>query len=136
VTHGTRAPRAIAAALGLALLVLLSLNWFGVRSAPARQDFGEGGVLNLLNTYSAGGIHASGWAGLSPFAVTFLLVAAVAVVAGRGAPAVGVSAIALVVLVVALLTRDDDLALRWPAYVGGLLSVALLGCATWSWRAR
>jgi hypothetical protein len=134
VNHATRAPRALAAVLGIVLVVVLSLDWFGVQTTPARQEFGEGGVLNLLNTYSA--IHASGWAGLSPFAVTILLVAAVAVVAGRGAPAVGVSAIALVVLAVALLTRDDDLALRWPAYVGGLLSVGLLGCATWSWRAR
>jgi hypothetical protein len=121
----------VAAAVGIALVVVLSLDWFGVREPE--PELGGDGVLNLLNTYTS--IHASGWAGLSTFSIAFLLVAVVATVADRGAPAVGVSAIALVVLAVDLLTRDDDLTLRWPAYVGGLLSVALLGCATWAWRA-
>jgi hypothetical protein len=134
VTRSARAPRALAALTAIALLVVLSLDWFGVRPPDDPPPGAGGGVLNLLNTYTS--LHATGWAGLSTFTIAFLLVAAVATVAGRGAPAVGVSAIALVVLAVDLLSLDDDLTLRWPAYVGGVLSVGLLGCATWSWRAR
>ena len=103
--------RASAAVATLALLVLLSLDWF----APER---------------------ITGWMGLSPFSVAFLVVAAIATVAGRGVVAVAVAAIALAILLADLLTLPEGVTLRWPAYAGVAVAADLLGCATWSWRAR
>lgn len=127
----TPAVRAVAAVSGLLLIVVLSLSWFRVVPQDA-PPAGGSGILNLLNTYSSA--RVSGWAGLSPFAIAFLLVAAVATVAGRGVPAVGVATIALVWLVADLVTREDDLAVRWPAYAGVMLAGDLLLCATRAWR--
>lgn len=114
--RGDAVPRACAAAAGLALLLVLSLRWFTVAADATAST--------------------SGWAGLSPYAVAFLIVAAVAVAAGRGAPALGVTVIACVLLAIDLLTLDHDLALRWPAYAGIALAADLLWCAAWAWRAR
>lgn len=125
------APRAVAVTTTLALAVVLSLKWFTHAEAPA--SFGGGGLLNELNTY---GPDVSGWSGLSPFSVAFLVVAALTTIAGRGVVAVAVCAIALAILLTDLLTLTDAVALRWPAYVGVALAMDLMGCATWSWRAR
>jgi hypothetical protein len=116
-----RAARASAAVSGIVLVVVLSLDWF----APAR------GVLVV----GADDGRISGWTGLSPFSVAFLVVAAIATVAGRGVVAVAVCAIALAILLTDLLTLDDAVALRWPGYAGIALAVDLLVCATWAWRA-
>ncbi|WP_445150913.1 hypothetical protein [Baekduia sp. Peel2402] len=116
-----RAARASAAVSGIALVVVLSLDWF----APAR------GVL-IVGTDDG---RISGWTGLSPFSVAFLVVAAIATVAGRGIVAVAVCTIALAILLTDLLTLDDAVALRWPAYAGIALAADLLVSATWAWRA-
>lgn len=113
------APRAAAAASGIALVVMLSLNWF----APAAG-------------HADASLEVSGWTGLSPFSVAFLVVGAIVTIAGRGVVAVAVCAIALAILLVDLLTLDDVVVLRWPAYVGVFLAVDLLLWATWSWRVR
>lgn len=114
------AARASAAVASLALAVVLSLDWFG----PA------GGL-----TGPVGDAAVSGWTGLSPFSVAFLVVAAVATVAGRGIVAVAVCVIALAILLVDLLTLPETVALRWPAYTGLALAADLLLSATWAWRA-
>lgn len=131
MTLRAAAPRAVAATTTIALAVVLSLKWFTHAAAP--EPVGGDGILNLLNTYSP---DVSGWSGLSPFSVAFLVVAALTTLAGRGVVAVAVCAIALAILLVDLLTLDDAVALRWPAYAGVALAVDLLLCATWSWRAR
>lgn len=134
MTARAAAPRAVAATTTVALVVVLSLKWFTHAAAPATpESFGGNGILNLLNTYSP---DVSGWSGLSPFSVAFLVVAALTTLAGRGVVAVAVCAIALAILLVDLLTLDDAVALRWPAYAGVALAVDLLFCAAWSWRAR
>lgn len=118
---------------GLALIGVLSLDWFSVDPTavgPAPDD--GSGILNLLTTYTD---NLSGWEALSPFAIALLLVTALVTVADRGAPAIGVAVIALVALIAALLLREDDLSLRWPAYAGIALAIDLLACATWAWRA-
>ncbi len=115
-------PRASAAAATVALAVLLSLDWF----APAHDVMVLGG----------GDGRVSGWTGLSPISVAFLVVAAVATVAGRGVVAVALCVIAPAILAVDLLTLADTVVLRWPGYAGAGLAVDLLLCATWSWRER
>jgi hypothetical protein len=127
------AARAAAAVSAVALGVVLSLNWFTPAKAPPSID--GGGILNLLDTYGPGGLDVSGWSGLSPFSVAFLVVAALVTIAGRGVVAVAVGAIALAILLADLLTLDDAVALRWPAYAGVALAIDLLACATWAWRA-
>jgi hypothetical protein len=127
------AARVSAAISGVALVVVLSLDWFAVDTTAADTVPDDGsGILNLLNTYTD---NLSGWEALSPFAIALLLVAALVTVADRGAPAVGVAAIALAALIAALLLREDDLSLRWPAYAGIALAADLLVSATWAWRA-
>jgi len=126
------AARVAAAVSGVALVVVLTLDWFAPSLLPPGQvRLGEGALVGYL-----GSPDVSGWSGLSPFSVAFLLVAAVATVAGRGIVAVAVCAIALAILLTDLLTLDGAVALRWPAYAGIVLALDLLVCATWSWRAR
>jgi hypothetical protein len=129
--------RLLALLAGLALVVVLSLDWFAldVPAAAQEQEQGGSGVLNLLNTYSTEGFHASGWSGLGRLPVVLLLLGAVSVVAGLRLSAVVVAFAALVLLVVDLPLADDDLvALRWPADAGIALAIVLLGCAVWTWR--
>jgi hypothetical protein len=126
----TRAPRAAAVVSAIALGVVLSLAWFTHADAPPPSH--ANGVLTELNTYSP---DVSGWSGLSPFSVAFLVVAALVTIAGRGVVAVAVCTIALAILLTDLLTLADSVALRWPAYAGVALAVDLLVCATWAWRA-
>lgn len=114
------AARASAAVAAIALAVVLTLDWF----------MPNGEVLVLDGT----GGRVSGWSGLSPFSVAFLVVAALTTLAGRGVVAVAVCVIALAILAIDLLTLDDAVALRWPAYAGVALALDLLVCATWSWR--
>ena len=60
--HGARLLALLAA---LALVVVLSLDWFALDTphAPvATQEQDGSGILNLLNVYSVEGFHASGWA--------------------------------------------------------------------------
>lgn len=135
MTPAARAARAAAAAATLALGVVLSLKWFTPAVAHP-QTIDGGGILNLLDTYGPADADVSGWSGLSPLSLAFLVVAAVTTIAGRGVVAVAVCAIALAILLVDLLTLDDAVALRWPAYVGVALALDLVGCAAWSWRAR
>jgi hypothetical protein len=134
VTARAAAPRAVAVTTTIALAVVLSLKWF--TQARTASSFGGGGILNTLDTYGPGSPDVSGWSGLSPFSIAFLVVAALTTLAGRGVVAVAVCAIALAILLVDLLTLDDAVALRWPAYAGIALAVDLLFCAAWSWRAR
>jgi hypothetical protein len=125
-----------AAVVAVALAVVLSLDWFALDGRPvdaAPDDGSGGGVLNLLDTYSEA--HASGWRGLGLLTLVLLGLGAAGTVAGLRLPAVVVTFAALVALVVDLPLRDDDLiALRWPAYAGVALAIALLGCAYWAWR--
>jgi hypothetical protein len=133
---GPRGVRLLALVAALGLVVILSLDWFALDTslAPQQQD-STSGVLNLLNTYSVEGFHASGWAGLGWLPVALLLLGAAGGVAGLRLPAVVVAFIALVVLVVDLpLAGDDLIALRWPAVAGIVLAIVLLGCAVWTWR--
>jgi hypothetical protein len=116
----------------VALAVVLSLDWFEPSLLPPGEvRLGEGALVGYL-----GSPNVSGWSGLSPFSVAFLVVAALVTIAGRGVVAVAVCAIALAILLVDLLTLDDAVALRWPAYAGIALAVDLLVSATWAWRAR
>lgn len=126
-----RAARASAAVSAVALAVVLSLDWF----APASSSGSAEVRLGADGLAGVGDVTVSGWSGLSPFSVAFLVVAAIATVAGRGVVAVAVGAIALGILLVDLLTLDDAVALRWPAYAGIVLAADLLVCATWAWRA-
>jgi len=130
--------RFLALLAALALVVVLSLDWFALDAPVAMPGDSEGdgsGVLNLLNTYSTKGFHASGWAGLGRLPVVLVLLGAAGVVAGLRLPAVVVAFVALVLLVVDLPLEGDDLiALRWPAGAGIALAIVLLGCAVWTWR--
>jgi hypothetical protein len=126
-----------AAVVAVALAAVLSLDWFALdvrQGQPTPDDgLGGGGILNLLNTYSDA--HLSGWRGLGLLSLALLGLGAAGTVAGLRLPAVVVTFAALVALVVDLPLRDDDLiAVRWPAYAGVALAIALLGCAYWSWR--
>jgi hypothetical protein len=114
-----RGARLLALAAGLALVVVLSLDWF---------------ALDTLTSSSSAGFHASGWAGLGRLPVALLLLGALAVVVGPRLPAVVVCFLALVVLIVDLPLHDDLIAFRWPAYAGVALAIVLLGCAVWAWR--
>jgi hypothetical protein len=133
---GPRGARLLALVAGLGLVVVLSLDWFALDTPLAtQQPDSTSGILNLVNTYSVDGFHASGWAGLGWLPVALLLLGAAGVVAGLRLPAVVVAFAALVVFVVDLpLAGDDLIGLRWPAVAGVALAIVLLGCAVWSWR--
>jgi hypothetical protein len=133
--------RSRAATLGVAvaLVAVLSLNWFAFapRAVPPTAEQSESGILNLLHVYPADGFHASGWAGLGWLTVALLGLAVVGVVAGLRLPAVIVAAVALAALVLDLAAEDEGVVVRWwPASVAIALSAALLACAVWAWRAR
>ena len=109
--------RLLALFTALALVVVLSLDWFALDPPTMTQVQDGSGVLNLLNTYSTEGFHASGWAGLGRLPVVLLLVGAAGVVAGLRLPALVVAFAALVLLVVDLpLAGDDLIAMRWPPW--------------------
>jgi hypothetical protein len=131
-----RGVRLLALVAALGLVVVLSLDWFALDTSLATQEQDSTtGILNLLNTYSDKGFHASGWAGLGWLPVALLFLGAAGVVAGLRLPAVVVAFAALVALVVDLPLADDDLiVLRWPAVAGVALAIVLLGCAVWTWR--
>jgi hypothetical protein len=125
-----RAPRACAAASGVALLASLWLSWFGGRTSGSL-------VLELgADGLHGGALDASGWSGLNAIPIAFLLVGALATAAGRGLSALVVTLIGLVALVWNLLDLSDEVALRRPAYAGVALAAGLVLCAAWSWRAR
>jgi hypothetical protein len=132
-----RGGRLLALLAALALVVVLSLDWFALdmpRATTQQQDNGSG-ILNLLNTYSVEDFHASGWAGVGRLPVVLLFLGAAGVVAGLRLAAVAVAFAALVLLVVDLpLAGDDLVTIRWPAVAGIALAIVLLGCAVWTWR--
>ena len=124
--------RGLAAVTAVALAVVLSLDWFAVAPHPAPQTGGGSGILNLLNTYSLKGFHASGWAGLGWLTVALLALAAAGALAGPRWPAVAVAVIAAIAVVVRLADRDDAVVdLRWPAYAGAGLALVLVVAAAW-----
>ena len=132
-------PQAVALALLVALVVVLSLDWFAFVAPPNPGPTAEQrdhGIILLLNAYSLEDFHASGWAGLGWLPVALIVLAAAGIVAGLALEATVAAAIALSVLVVTLAREDDTVGLRWPAYAGVALTAGLLGCAVWSWRAR
>lgn len=132
-----RGARLLALLAALALVVVLSLDWFALDTPVATPGDGEGGsgILNLLNTYSTEDFHASGWAGVGRLPVVLLLLGAAGVVVGLRLAAVVVAFAALVLLVVDLpLAGDDLITIRWPAVAGIVLAIVLLGCAVWTWR--
>ena len=130
-----RGARLLALLAALALVVVLSLDWFALDAPVATQEQDGSGILNLLNTYSVADFHASGWAGVGRLPVVLLLVGAAGVVVGLRLAAVAVAFAALVLLVVDLpLAGDDLITIRWPAVAGIALAIVLLGCAVWTWR--
>jgi hypothetical protein len=130
--------RLLALLAALALVAVLSLDWFAIDTSEApvaTQQQLDSGTLGLLNGYSIEGFHASGWAGLGLLPVVLLLLGAAGVVAGLRLAAVAVAFAALVLLVVDLpLAGDDLITIRWPAVAGIALAIVLLGCAVWTWR--
>jgi hypothetical protein len=130
-----RGARLLALLAALALVVVLSLDWFALDTPAAKQEQGGSGILNLLNTYSVEDFHASGWAGVGRLPVVLLFLGAAGIVAGLRLAAVAVAFAALVLLVVDLpLAGDDLITIRWPAVAGIALAIVLLGCAVWTWR--
>jgi hypothetical protein len=131
-------PRVATLAVVVGLVVVLSLHWFAFAPPDVRPtaEQSESGVLNLLNVYATKGFHASGWGGLGWFTVALIGLAAAGVVAELRLAAAVVAGAALVALVLDLSAEDEWIVVRWPAYVGVVLTTALLGCAVWAWRAR
>lgn len=129
--------RLLALLAALALVVVLSLEWFAL-SPPGHEVTAEeraSGTISVLVGYSTEGFHASGWAGVGRLPVVLVLLGAAGVVAGLRLAAVAVAFAALVLLVVDLpLAGDDLITIRWPAIVGIALAIVLLGCAVWTWR--
>jgi hypothetical protein len=124
------APRACAAASGVALLASLWLSWFGGKASGSL-------VLELgADGLHGGGLEASGWSGLNAIPIAFLLVGALATAAGRGLPALVVTLVGLVALAWNLSDLSGEVTLRWPAVAGVALAADLVLCAAWSWRAR
>ncbi|WP_027007230.1 hypothetical protein [Conexibacter woesei] len=75
-----RSGELIAGVGGVGLFVVMFFDWFGFDPGPAQrtvdrtQDFGGGGILSLLNTYSTRGVDLDGWSTLGWFMVVLLCV--------------------------------------------------------------
>ena len=135
---------------GAGLVVTLFLPWFDIEFPRSQSvQFGGGGVLNLLNTYSGGHTWASGWDALGWLVIVIALAAVacaawVAIVNATNGPvaqavaasvlmaAVGTFAFVAVALRVLVFQPgpNDIVVLRYGAWLG-LLAALVLAVGGW-----